>query len=72
MIPTCDICGEPAFYGERDIRETNKNPEWRTFEPVGSWRFGCFKHPPKLGRILWLNPDRDYRLSADEIAELSK
>ena len=63
-------CGKPAACGARDIRETPNDGLWATFEYVGPWRCGCEMHPPKRGRVLRLNPNRNYALSADDIKEL--
>ena len=48
--PACDICGEPATHGARDLRETEPIEDkdgrlWANWESDSPWRWRCDEHP---------------------------
>jgi len=43
-LPPCEICGAPALYAYLDIKETDDDPEWATWEPDGPQKIRCGKH----------------------------
>ena len=59
--PVCDVCGEPAHHGSRDLIETVPltKDTWREYEHYGEPRYGCKKHPPRLSHTYYIG-NRDY------------
>lgn len=54
LIPNavCGECGAPSTMAERDLQEVASLSQWKEYTPASIWRFGCYKHPPKKGKLL--------------------